>query len=535
MADLATVRSEIKFWERSFKDLNGRVPTVDDIKKNNDIADKYKQYKRLSRTVASSSTTQTIRPNAPPSTPPRTRTTRPKDPSSILQLKSRVVESTAPLSTFNPFSPQKKSKGKEKETNIFNGTSMLETRANLFGKAQSSSRTQRRSPALDSSPCTELTQTSTSTSKLLSGLPPMPTSAVSRARKRLRGEPVSPSPNKDKRRRVMSQTIIPRLNLDTPSSDEDSGPFDADSSFVDNSPVKAPMTGRSFSQLFEESSAPVGNLFGVKGNLGTSNMDISDMNDTPKMKVANGSRRKQVAGRTNGDNEVIRKDLFPTNRSSVKRPNSDEEMDTSDRIPPQRPRSPLIPPSPPNSSTNGPSRISGKITKGKAKTSKGRKKAKVDKEGDDDDESDERQSNAKLRVVNRSNTRPPRAAEAFEDDVGLDVDPILGYTRFAAPHAPTPNAHEVEDGEVHIDLPDKLRRVLALQSAASKAQYTEEDQLVKGLLYRRRVAHYDSSKGGEIWEVGEDDHHTVGDEVSRITEGDDDWEGEPVPWEVGEL
>jgi hypothetical protein len=41
--------------------------------------------------------------------------------------------------------------------------------------------------------------------------------------------------------------------------------------------------------------------------------------------------------------------------------------------------------------------------------------------------------------------------------------------------------------------------------------------------------HYDPAKGGEIWDVGEED------QVWEDTEGEDDWEGEGVPWEVGEL
>jgi len=37
MTDLATVRAEIKSWERSFKETNGRPPSVDDIKQNDAI------------------------------------------------------------------------------------------------------------------------------------------------------------------------------------------------------------------------------------------------------------------------------------------------------------------------------------------------------------------------------------------------------------------------------------------------------------------------------------------------------------------
>jgi len=37
MDDLATVRAEIKSWERSFKEQHGRPPTVSDIKENKGV------------------------------------------------------------------------------------------------------------------------------------------------------------------------------------------------------------------------------------------------------------------------------------------------------------------------------------------------------------------------------------------------------------------------------------------------------------------------------------------------------------------
>jgi len=37
MTELSTIRTEIKSWERTFKESNGRAPTVDDIKQNNTI------------------------------------------------------------------------------------------------------------------------------------------------------------------------------------------------------------------------------------------------------------------------------------------------------------------------------------------------------------------------------------------------------------------------------------------------------------------------------------------------------------------
>lgn len=240
MDDLATVRAQIKSWERSFKEQHGCPPTVNDIKENNHIAEKYKLYKKLSKAANAPQNPITKGITNPgPSTPPRK--TRPKDPPSLLLSKSRAIQPSAPLTAFNPFSPEKKQKGKERERST---TSRIkDSSSNPFGKSQPPRRIERQTLSPDPFPPIHETQhsSSASTPPFALHLPPVPTSAVSRARKRLRGEPVSPSPVKDKRRRITSQTTIPfpRLTLDAPSSDdEEDAPPEADSSFVDNSPVK---------------------------------------------------------------------------------------------------------------------------------------------------------------------------------------------------------------------------------------------------------------------------------------------------------
>ena len=58
----------------------------------------------------------------------------------------------------------------------------------------------------------------------------------------------------------------------------------------------------------------------------------------------------------------------------------------------------------------------------------------------------------------------------------------------------------------------------------------EERKIANAVLYGRREGHYDA-KGFEVWDVGE---MSEGAEGSR-GDGEDDWEGEPVPWEAGEL
>jgi len=79
-------------------------------------AQKYKLYKKLSKSANITSDT-TLQPKGLPVTPPR-QTFSTSDLTSNLTSKlllsaSRFVETTIPLASYNPFSPQKKDKGKE--------------------------------------------------------------------------------------------------------------------------------------------------------------------------------------------------------------------------------------------------------------------------------------------------------------------------------------------------------------------------------------------------------------------------------------
>ena len=105
----------------------------------------------------------------------------------------------------------------------------------------------------------------------------------------------------------------------------------------------------------------------------------------------------------------------------------------------------------------------------------------------------------------------------------LDWDPLL--------HPGTRNQDDANhnvSGTFTVDLPEKFRRVLAI--SPSRSQNRTEERVVRGLLYGDRVGHYDPSRGGIIWGAGEADDAAYGG-----AETEDDWEGEPVPWEVGEL
>ncbi|KAJ7170127.1 hypothetical protein C8R46DRAFT_1266447 [Mycena filopes] len=210
--DLATLKQQIKAWERNFKSTHGREPDVKDMKQEPGLAQKYKDYKRLSKAADAAQSSSKV-----PSTPPRGQSqSRNSAHPSLLLSKPRAITATQPLSGYNPFSPQK-NKGKQKELSPdFHSTSIP------FGIPRNHSpvpvRTSTAFPSTNRDPFAAT-----------------PNNPVSRARKRLRGEPVSPSPNKEKRRRIHDES----------DEDDDDGQA-ANTSFVDDSPVKLPNGARSF-------------------------------------------------------------------------------------------------------------------------------------------------------------------------------------------------------------------------------------------------------------------------------------------------
>ena len=112
------------------------------------------------------------------------------------------------------------------------------------------------------------------------------------------------------------------------------------------------------------------------------------------------------------------------------------------------------------------------------------------------------------------------------DPLVEELDLILGlrvYDRLSS--APDPASDDVP-GDLEVNLPDDLRRLLAI--SPSKAHTTRDISMVRGVLYGERMSNYDAQKGGDVWDVGE-----IGE--ASGSQAEDDWEGEPVPWETGEL
>ncbi|KAH7930526.1 hypothetical protein BV22DRAFT_1000481 [Leucogyrophana mollusca] len=582
MPDIAAVRAEIKAWERDFRNNHHRDPSVQDIRDQPAIAEKYKLYKKLSKATAEHAPPPGQSSSHPPSTPPRPQARQSR--AGIIS-KPRAVEPAAPLPGFNPFSPVK-DKGKQK--GHFQKSASSRARkptSNPFAtpsKNKPKPLTQSRSVSPD--PFSQIEPLPTANNSSDHQLPPAPNTAISRARKRLRGEPVSPSPNKQKRQRIGSQTGLPFPRLASPlssdggESDEQGETGEHNSSFVVDSPVKAPLGGKSFKRLFEDAILPSGLPRKPSGLTQAQSADTSDIAAffaeggakdhanreaaKQKQKVQTDVTRRNVGlkrDRRAGDidEKLASNRIFPSKhdvfsvddslngsqslpsgrtaqadklvpshssqaRASTKRALRDEEhaSESLSQGFTHTPELTLLPPSPPpnGSSTNHQSKGKGKT----AATS--RKKAKVAEE-EVEEEEDDSPDEFIVKVVNRSH-----AQQAPENADSLDWDPILNYgAHNHDPHVQhdTDLTGHQETGTFHVDLPDKLRLVLAISSSSHASK---EEHVVRGLLHGSRVGHYDASRGGNIWDVGEG-----GDDARVETEGEDDWEGEPVPWEVGEL
>ena len=563
---LSIVRAEVKTWERNFKAKNGRDPSVQDVKDQPEIgvccvcicvyvqrvltlelrsslAEKYKLYKRLSKVSSD-------QPNDPPSTPKRS---KPPYASSIVSNK-RTVEQAVPLSSFNPFSPLKQN-GKERVISLPTN-SREEQPSNPFATPQKRmfDRVQMKEPSPGFLPSIQPSNSRSGLSDAQASLSfPAPTSPLLRARKRLCGEPVSPSPYKEKRRRVASQgsRLFQKLEAHSAGSDEthDLGGNPADSSFVNDSPVKT--GGRAFTLLFDEpipqkdvqtkskrkfsrsrttplsSMAPQDSSCASTTGFGNgANFDLGlpsgteRSNDKRKEDLTREPKSLDPTGRGREKHPRIPSDSLNRTSSeclkSTKRKLSDagiEPNDTTHKITGLA-QFPLLRPSPPPTDSLRSKHKSRDKGKGAS-----RKKAKTLEESDDGSGDGLEPNNVKL--VDRRRAMQPKSSEDCDD---VYLDSVLRLL----PRGEPPDAFANDDAaEFHIDLPDKLRQVLAI--TPSMTDDLKEERLVRGLLYGKRMTHYDPLKG-EIWDVGEREEK-LRDDIGA----EDDWEDEPVPWEVGEL
>ncbi|RDX51114.1 hypothetical protein OH76DRAFT_1471161, partial [Lentinus brumalis] len=576
--DLAALRAEIKTWERDFHASYGREPSIQEIKDQPAIAAKYKLYKSLSKASASGSLSTAASSSARPPPPPR------QPPASSILPKPRAVMVDPPITTSNPFSPVKNRKKFTDPAPSLQRASN-QSRPNPFAtpsKPKNKPHVPRRSPSPDPFPPIQ--------PLLLVHRPPLSPAAdtaVTRARKRLRGEPVSPSPVKEKRQRVTSQAALSFTSraalLHSPDvSDGDEPTADPNDTIIADTPMKPRIAGRNFKVLFDDAhshgekhtvnglssrkaQSPAPTLLGAKRASSRAFTPSSDEEDDWSLKptfksliasAAIPAKLVQTKTRAATGKHGVPKALVPakdnlwadvgpskTSQSKVpsssqsktnshassrppnKRTLADDHDDVHDNISPVEPNGylnlPLIPPSPPppDSSKASGSKYAGK---GKAKAGPyGRKKAKLvagDGELEAEDESPE--DEIQVREIDPL-SQPPKT----ERDVDPDSDWEAHWR--ARPDSDDPVAMPMsgESGKFEVNLPDELQRILAI-SPGSRAKDSEEERVVRSLLYGSRETHYDPSKGGEIWDIGEDSEHAADTE--------EEWEGEPVPWEAGE-
>ncbi|EKM48401.1 uncharacterized protein PHACADRAFT_189176, partial [Phanerochaete carnosa HHB-10118-sp] len=297
--DVSSLRAEIKSWERLFKQQHGRDPSVQEIKDLPHIAEKYKLYKRLSKQPQPATGSDYTRDQPRPSTSSALQSTA--------RSKPRPVKVDPPAATSNPFSPVKNRNARQRafspDPSAQPIPSLLASvpRPNPFKtptKPKPPRGEPRRAPEppiqeLDEDPFPLIVQPNKATSPQATSPPPPhhtpqrnpsasftnatehPPSAasssndailahgknaVTRARKRLRGELVSPSPVKEKRPRVADTLPVqPALRFDDadPSDDgDDDGPVRRGEAVIEDTPAK-PLAGKKpFKVLFDEAALP---------------------------------------------------------------------------------------------------------------------------------------------------------------------------------------------------------------------------------------------------------------------------------------
>ncbi|KZV74948.1 hypothetical protein PENSPDRAFT_749040 [Peniophora sp. CONT] len=564
--DAASLRVELKGFERDFKAQHGHAPSVDDIK-HAGYAERYKLYKKLSK-ASSNATASSSKAHAP------------APPAKSIVPKSRP-QTTDAASASNPFSPRKdKSKRPVLGSPSPSPSHKLPNPFVTPGKAKPKPR-RVASPApipapsfLAPDPDPEPEYLPPPKAKV-NGNSKTSKDPVSRARKRLRGEPVSPSPVKPKRARTedTSQTLLPFPSLsamqDAGSDDEDDyGGVEASTSFVEASPRKG---GGPFTLLFED--APLGampippsatskkksrskstsqsqSLFRQRTRSPSRSSDdlpaptpaakpkpARKRNGGPAFSFGRGNLYETRTDDTSSASSKGKGQAPPTRPSKRRTPDSaheDEDAESMDvDASPPPPSSDagdldvdLLPPSPPGKDS-GSTSYKGK---GKSRSSGSRKKSKSMPTGSDDDTGD---TSDAAPVTIRDLPRKGGPLGEGEDDsddmqpeplfrpgAPIDMPPFESSQQLAQPLSPLQIEHETQ-------LDEQLHRAMDLarpEGGMEGAETVDENRVAHGIMHNARVGWYDGQHGGEVWDAGE------------WTEGEsEDWEGEPVPWAAGEL
>lgn len=413
---------------------------------------------------------------------------------------SRIPEPTSALVTFNPFSPQK-NKGK---------------------KPIRSSANAHRTP-WSPNPDSQSTQFS-SLAPVNDDLHNQTDPAVLRAKKRLRGEIVSPSPRKPKLpRNELQAPPLPALKLDVHVL-EDNDRYQESILAIGISPQKPHANGKHFTLLFDDEVAQDGDGANYERLMGRKTHSTSNLFGNAMSSASEIVNRDSSIGPDNKISRLLHS-LDPDDATNPfvgpRNDNSDTTMGDLQRSPVRKEMTKAV--------VEAIQPSAAKTTKRGTKTkASGVFKTTVYEGDGEKDPLTIMTENVK--VVDR-----PRFVRAVSsvDEVEFEVDPTLARTRI------TPRTRTLafqnstqETNTISIDLPDDLLEVLALESRVPNTQRLDEERMAEGIIYGRRVWHYDPSRGGEIWDIGED---ATNHARSAPSESEDDWEGEPIPWAAGEL
>lgn len=476
-----------------------------------------------------------------PVTPPRRQASLP-GPSSLIP-KSRAIQGESDPFSPNPFSPTKASR--KQRTDVVN---VLEKPRNASGRTTTPPRSSivaRRSlspnpfppfdgPLRSSTP--EYSQNERST--------------VKKARKRLRGDIVSPSPARiDKKRRTAAVGSLPsfqtRSHDDTQASSEPrlDNLNEAETSFIDESPMKVASSGKDFKLLFDEglprlnfeeprlSRSKISKQKSAvwpdphrHDRIGSAN--TTESRTLPNKGLALGTKQSSV---TFGQGSVLNTASTSGTQQGIhtapvfarKRSSSDAETSTPDIVNSAQLESVdrLLPPSPQPTSSTLP-KTSGKGTKAMKNILPNRKKTKLIPNDNSDASEEDDLVDVQIFEAERDLRNRLKARNRTDDDPDLGI--LTPFARHGFDRT-LPESEISEREELEINLPDCLRSVLHI--SPSRAREREERALVDSLL----LGEASVDKYGEVWGVGEVEPSTA------VTDDEDDWAGEGVPWEAAEL
>ena len=344
--------------------------------------------------------------------------------------------------------------------------------------------------------------------------------AFSKARKRLRGESVSPSPKKQ-----------PRISAPPPI--EESGDPNEDETYVDESPVKTNAGAKDFVSLFDEERIPSPDFLGKRNSAAGSS--AKEQLTLPVLKQPNSSQggkaMKSVPGKliraishrsslpedsdslSNLSNGALAKtENGLTNRKRHNASGSDRSSPVSD--PTHASTSVFLPPSPTQDGKTKSNRSTNNDFLKRRKKMGTLKADDVKESSLDDDIVDV----IELDPISRCRARNRHNSDEDEEQSFLDAFVRRSNEELVDPSQTEP-AHELE-----VLLPDELRSILYISQSQSSEM--KERALAESLL-KGDAQHPGLS---DVWEAGEIERPTA-----AASDGEEDWEGEGTPWEVGEL